>query len=956
MPTIKELKGELKKKTDKNPEKYYPIEKLKEKGFQRSRCRKCGKYFWVQGESELCGDPECSGQYTFINDSPCSKKMDFIKAWQEFSKLFKKLGYTPIRRYPVVARWRDDTYWTNASIYDFQPHVVSGLVEPPANPLVVPQVCVRFNDIDNVGITGRHYTSFVMIGQHAFVEPGKKFDKNKYLSDIMDWLETGMGLPLHEVKFHEDQWGGGGNLGVCMEFFARGLEIGNQVYMQYQVNDDGTYKDLDLKVLDMGMGQERCPWMSMGTATSYEVNFPTVVKKLYKETGIKANQDVLAKFLPYSGLLDMEEAKSIDVVWKHIADKISMDVKDLKQEILPLSGLYSIGDHTRTLLFAITDGAIPSNVGGAYNLRVVLRRALGFIDEHGWDNVSLYDTCREHAAYLKPQYPELSETVENLQEILEVEEKRYKSSKIKSARIVTHLLDKGFSDNELVSLYDSNGISPEMLKEAAKKLGKKIETPEDFYSKVAARHPEVERERKKENFDVSDVPPTEILYYKQKSLEFDAKVLKVINKKNVVLDRTVFFPTGGGQEHDTGLLNNIKVTDVTKAGGGTAVVHTLEKEGLKKGDKVHGTVDKVRRLSLSKLHTAAHIVGGAARKVLGNHIWQAGSQIDPDKGRLDITHYQAITEEERAKIEKLANEIIRKGNKITKEVRNKKEAEKNYGFTLYQGGAIPGKDIRVVEVCDWDVQACAGTHLDNASDVEGIRLIKTEKIQDGVVRLVFIAGKQLLSKKSETEEELIKASIDILKNASPNFAVEAAIDDIMLGASIFKVNSKQLPVTLQRFLNEVEELGKTVENGVELELEEAKTFADACRKVFNHWKLLKKEEKKQKSEASGSMEASIEKSFSEHNGRKIAVIDSKDIGLAMQVANVLCSKHPNAVILISAQNRTILLTGKKANLDAKETLNTLIPNSKISGDKSRAVSDKSVKGADFRKKLKELIK
>jgi alanyl-tRNA synthetase len=954
MPTIKELKGQLKQKTDKAPEKYYPVEKLKEKGFQRSRCKNCGKYFWVQGESELCGDPECSGQYTFIGDSPCSKKMDFIKAWQEFSKLFEKLGYTPIKRYPVVARWRDDTYWTNASIYDFQPHVVSGLVEPPANPLVVPQVCMRFNDIDNVGITGRHYTSFVMIGQHAFVPPDQKFDKNQYISDMMDWLEIGMGLPLHEVKFHEDQWGGGGNLGVCMEFFARGLEIGNQVYMLYDVKDDGTYKDLNLKVLDMGMGQERCPWMSMGTATSYECNFPTVVKKLYKETGVKPNQDVIKRFLPYSGLLDMEEDKSIDKTWEEIAEKLSMDVKNLKEETLPLAGLYSIGDHARTLLFAITDGALPSNVGGAYNLRIILRRALGFIDEFGWD-VSLQDVCREHAAYLKPQYPELTETIDNIGKILEVEDARYKTNKKKSARIVSRLLEKGFSDSELVELYDSNGVSPQILKEAAQKIGKEIEVPADFYAKVAARHPEVERIHKKQKFNVEGLPATEILYYTSKKLDFEAKVLKVIDKKQVVLDKTQFFPTGGGQEHDTGTINGIAVTDVQKAGG-TVIVHTLEKSGIKKGDKIKGSIDKDRRLALSKLHTAAHIVGGAARKVLGNNVWQAGSQIDPNKGRLDITHYSAITSDERAKIEKLANELIQKGTAITKKVKNKKEAESQYGFTLYQGGAIPGKEIRVIDVCDWDVQACAGTHLDNVSKVEGIRIVKTEKIQDGVVRIVFIAGKSLLDQKQSSENELIDESLEILKQAYPNLAVQAAVEDILLGALILKVNSRQLPSTLQRFLTEISDIEKAIASEAELKLEKAKSFSEVCRMLFGHWKLLKKEEKKQSVNTVGNLTIKIEKSFVTHDRRKIAIFETGNLGTAMQVANIVCSKTLNAIILIKTNERTALVAGKKAKIDAKETLNTLIPNSQISGDQGRAVSSKPVKGAGLLDKLKRLVK
>jgi len=558
---LKRLKAELKKKTDKEPEKYYAVSVLKERGFHRTHCKNCGKYFWTMTESELCGEPECSGGYTFIGNSPTSKTFDFIQTWKEFAKLFEKLGYEPINRYPVVARWRDDVYWTNASIYDFQPHVVSGAVEPPANPLVVPQACVRFNDIDNVGITGRHYTSFVMIGQHAFVEP-KKFELDTYFSDIVEWLEKGMGLPLHEVKFHEDQWGGGGNLGVCMEFFSRGLEIGNQVYINYEVTDNG-YKDLPLRILDMGMGQERPAWITHGTETSYEANFPTVAKELYRLTGVRPRPDVWKRFLPYSGLLNMDEVDDIEKVWGKIGKELGMDSKELKEEILPVSALYSIGDHTRTLLFAISDGAIPSNVGGCYNLRILLRRALSYIDQYDW-NVSLIEMCQLHSQYLKPQYPELEENLEEVAEILSVEEERYNKSKGKSQALVQRIVKEGVSEGKLVELYDSQGIAPEFLQEEAKKIGKTIKIPADFYAKVAARHPDVEKEaKKKEKIDVEGLPATVKLYYDSPhDFEFKAKVLKVIGKDKVVLDQTAFYPTGGGQLNDLGTLVGKKVLDV----------------------------------------------------------------------------------------------------------------------------------------------------------------------------------------------------------------------------------------------------------------------------------------------------------------------------------------------------------------------------------------------------------
>ena len=156
MPTDKEVKKEFKLKASKDPDKYYATSVLKEDDFKRKHC-KCGIWFWTTTNSDVCGNPACSGGFRFFGEKVAKKELDYIQVWTEFSKHFKERGYTPIKRYPVVARWRDDTDFVQASIYDFQPYVVSGEVEPPANPLVVPQMCLRFNDIDNIGITGAHY-------------------------------------------------------------------------------------------------------------------------------------------------------------------------------------------------------------------------------------------------------------------------------------------------------------------------------------------------------------------------------------------------------------------------------------------------------------------------------------------------------------------------------------------------------------------------------------------------------------------------------------------------------------------------------------------------------------------------------------------------------------------------------------------------------------------------------
>src|SRR3989338_7197778 len=379
----KEIKQEFRKKASEEPDKYYATSVLKEEGFSRRQCGICSRFYWtVHPDSKVCGDPACSGGFRFINGTPARKKLGYIEVWKEFSEHFRKRGYTPIRRYPVAARWRDDTDFVQASIYDFQPYVVSGEVEPPANPLVVPQFCLRFNDIDNVGITGAHYTGFVMIGQHAFMPPDK-WDQNKYFLDIHEWLTEGLGIPIEEITYHEDAWAGGGNFGPCMEFFSRGLELGNQVYMMYE-RRGGARKELNLKVLDMGMGHERNAWFTQGTSTSYETTFPTVCKKLFEQTGVKVNKSVVQKFLPYSSYLNVDEVENIDKAWAQVAAKMGMDAKEVREQILPLAEMFSVGEHLRSLLFALSDGALPSNVGGGYNLRVILRRALGLIDSYGW--------------------------------------------------------------------------------------------------------------------------------------------------------------------------------------------------------------------------------------------------------------------------------------------------------------------------------------------------------------------------------------------------------------------------------------------------------------------------------------------------------------------------------------------------------------------------------------------
>ncbi|MDO8556817.1 MAG: alanine--tRNA ligase [Nanoarchaeota archaeon] len=757
MPTDKEVKKEFKLKASKTPEKFYAVDVLKQHGFSRRQCPTCQTFFWsINGST--CGDPSCSGGFRFLGKRVTNKEHDYLSLWKEFSTMFKKKGYTPIKRYPTAARWRTDTDFVQASIYDFQPFVVSGEVQPPANPLVVPQLCMRFNDIDNVGYTSAHFTSFIMIGQHAFMPP-EQWNQAKYFEDIHDWLSKGLGLKNEHITYHEDAWAGGGNFGPSMEFFSHGLELGNQVYMQYQQTPAGP-KELKLKVLDMGMGYERNVWFSKGAATSYEAAFPTVCKKMYELTGIKPRQDVIAKFLPFASYLNVDEVDDIQKVWSTIAKNINMDVQELQKEIIPLASLYSVAEHARTLLIALADGTLPSNVGGGYNLRTLFRRAQSFIDQYGW-KVSMPELAAWHAVYLKPLFPELSEYHEEVKNILDVEKQKFNNTKEKTAGIVARLKFDDVDQNKLLELYDSQGIAPELIKEEFAKQKKKLAIPDNFYALVAARHEKQVQEhqtKQEEEFDFSGISETEALYYDDwKAGDFSAKVVKVMDKQ-VVLDKTLFYPTSGGQLHDLGTLNDTLVINVVKHKN--HIVHVLDRSVVwKVGQVVQGSINKDRRKQLAQHHTSTHMVNAAARLVLGKHVNQAGAKKTEEKAHIDLTHYQSLSEEEFLKIESTANMIIRKAVPVEKSFMDRTDAEQKYGFTIYQGGVPPGKKLRIINIVGYDVEACGGTHLDNTSEAETIKLLKASKIQDGIVRIEFTAGAAALRelyKESKIVEEAAK--------------------------------------------------------------------------------------------------------------------------------------------------------------------------------------------------------
>jgi len=586
MKPEKKIKKQIIEQASSNPEKYFPIDELKKIGLKRQKCSNCGTMFWSSVKRDICGDTSCVKTYSFIGNTPAKRKMEFAQTYHLFREFMSKRGYTHVDRFPIVARWRDDLDFNIASIIGFQPYVTKGIVAPPAELITIPQNCLRFPDIDNVGYTGRHGTNFVMIGQTGFKNP-EEYDQAKYVKDLFDWFVEVMKIPKDEIQIHEDAWVGGGDCGPSMEFFSRGLELANQVYMSYDMSnaeDISELKDLKIKVLDMGMGLERCCWFSKGSVNQYEASMPVVSKYVFEKTGFKPNWELYNKFLPYSGNLNLDEVEDIDAAWKEISDEIGVDVNKLKSEIEPIAGIYSIADHSKTLLYALTDGALPSNVKGGYNLRLVLRRALDFIYKFNWD-INLYDVIVMQAEEVKELYPEMEFELEGIKKIIDLEVKKYHAHKQKVGNKISNLLKKkkSLSNEEFIKYYISDGITPDEIKDEFKKNGTKIEIPGNFFTLVneffdSRKTSQLKAKKNKLSEFVEELSETKMEFYNdtyKDSGEFKIiKEFETEGKKYLVLDKTLFYPTMGGQACDLGYIGDKKVIDVLKVGN--VIIHQIE--------------------------------------------------------------------------------------------------------------------------------------------------------------------------------------------------------------------------------------------------------------------------------------------------------------------------------------------------------------------------------------------
>ena len=894
-------------------EEYLDITFLIENGFVRKKCPKCGKHFWTANpEREICGDPPCES-YSFIGNPVFKKPFELDEMREYYLSFFEKRGHGRIDRYPVVARWRTDIYLTIASIADFQPFVTSGVAPPPANPLTISQPCIRLDDLDSVGRTGRHLTLFEMMAHHAFNNPEKEiYWKNETVAYCTELLND-LGVKNEDIIYKEEPWAGGGNAGPCLEAIVGGLEVATLVFMNLEEHPEGDieikgekYRKMDNYIVDTGYGLERFVWASKGTPTVYDAVFPEVVDTIMDNSNVNFSREdervkrIVAESSKLAGIMGELRGEKLNQLRNSVAKTVGVSVEELEAIVAPLEKVYSLADHTRCILFMLGDGLVPSNAGAGYLARLMIRRSLRIAEELEL-GVDIYDLIELHKKILGFEFEVPLTTIH---EIIELEKARYKATVSKGTRLVERLVErkKKLEKDDLIELYDSHGIPVELAVSIATEKGAEVEIPKDIYAELAKRHSRAEKVQEKKITLQKEYPKTEKLYYDDPTLlEFEAKVIGV-EGDFVILDRSAFYPESGGQDNDVGYLmvngNKYEVVDVQDADG--VVLHIVKGAKPEVGERVKGIIDSNVRWRHMRHHSATHVLLYSLQKVLGNHVWQAGAKKEFGKARLDVTHFKRPSEEEVKEIEMFANKEILANKPIKWMWMDRIEAERKFGFRLYQGGVPPGREIRVVMVGD-DVQACGGTHCRSTGEIGMLKILKVESIQDGVIRFEFAAGEAAI----EAVEEMEK----ILREAS----------------SILRVEPAKLPKTVERF--------------------------------FEEWKDQRKEIEKLKAELAEAKADRLFEKAEEFDSIKVVVdyIDG-DMQVLQKLAEILASKGAVGCLMAKGEGKVFVVTfsGQK-KYDARELIKEIGRRAKGSGGGRKDLAQGAVQQTLDREEILDIV-
>ena len=687
---------------------------------------------------------------------------------------------------------------------------------PPSKRMATCQRCMRITDIDNVGYTSRHATFFEMLGNFSFGD----YFKVESLQWGWEYITEVLGLPVDNlwatvyltdddaydiwkdvIKIDESRivrlgkednfWEKGtGPCGPCSEiYYDRGekygcdnpdckpgcecdrfIEFWNHVFTQFDKDTEGNYNDLANPNIDTGMGLERIACIMQDVESIFEIDtLKHVLDAVVKKADITFGAD----------------------------DKQSISVK-------------IITDHVRAITFMVLDGVMPNNEGVGYVLRKVLRRAYRHGKLLNIEGTFLTDLVDEVIEISKTAYPELIEKRDYIKKVIALEEERFQQTINQGLDIlkgyITDLKGEELSGEKAFKLYDTYGFPIDLTKEILAE--ENLTVDEEAFNnemKLQRERARAARGNDQSAWEKSALSETDIkdsIFNGYSNLMGTSKVLAIVSdgelvdsigentKADIVLDQTTFYPEGGGQAGDKGLIQTdsgvFVVTDTIKGIMNRIIHHGYMKSGLiQSQDTVETHVDVENRMASARNHTATHILHKVLKETLGDHVEQKGSLVDPTKLRFDFSHFEGITAETLQSIENQVNERLFETLSVQTEQLAIDEAKKRGATALF--GEKYGDTVRVVTIGDFSMELCGGTHVQNASQIGLIKIISESGIAAGVRRIEAITGKEVYNYLSQVEDKMKHIS------------------------TIVKGNFDDVETKVESLVNEVKSLHKEVE-------------------------------------------------------------------------------------------------------------------------------------------------
>ena len=709
-----------------------------------------------------------------------------------FLSFFETKGHLRLPSFSLVPQNDKSILLINAGMTPMKPWF-KGEEEPPRRRVCTCQKCIRTGDIENVGKTARHGTYFEMLGNFSFGDyfkheairwswefltspewVGLEADRlypSVYESDDEAWniWHDEIGIPAEKIfRFGKEDnfWEhGAGPCGPCSEiYYDRGpeygcgkpgctvgcdcdryIEIWNNVFTQFDNDGHNNYTELKQKNIDTGMGLERLACVCQNVDSLFDVD--TVMNITHKVS---------------------------DLTNAHYGESYQRDVS-----------LRVITDHIRSATFMTCDGILPSNEGRGYVLRRLLRRAARHGKLLGVNEPFLYQVVDTVVHENEGQYPDLREKQSYITKVIRTEEENFARTIDGGIRIYTEMLaghkarsETVFSGADAFKLYDTFGFPIDLTAEMAAEAGMTVD--EAAFKQLMTEQKERAREARKALGDLGwagvefgkDMPATEFMGYDHDTVE-GATVLAIVAEGEqveeivsgmeamVVLDKTPFYAEMGGQVADHGVLSAdgvvFTVHDVQKNKGGKFMhCGKLVQGSLSVGSTLTAAIDTERRAAIRRAHSATHLLDAALTKVLGDHVHQAGSLVEPDRLRFDFTHFEAITPEQLDRVEDMVNDAILSGLPVTTEELPLAEAKARGAVATF--GEKYGQTVRVVTMGGFSMELCGGTHLDNTAKAGPFRIKSESSVASGVRRIEATTGKATLAEMRRSRGMLVRAA------------------------------------------------------------------------------------------------------------------------------------------------------------------------------------------------------